>query len=323
MPRDVTNRWNSTYDMLKFAFSYSEPINKITGERSMKIRQYEIIDQEWTIVEQLRDCLKIFKTVTLEFSSDTPCVANVIPAMDRMHKELTAASINDAYSPAIRAALKLGIGLLDKYYSLTDNSEIYRIAMVLHPKHKLKYFEKQGWDKAWITTAEEIVREEFRNNYAAYAIYKQKKKPQSSKKKVDSSDESSNDTDSDSSTDEEELMTELDRYLKTPRVKDVRDPLQWWMDNKSFYPRLSRMAKDFLVIPASSVAVERVFSKGRLLISHVRNRLSAQSTRALLCLGYWSKMGFVKPDDMKALPDEEDDLDSEVWSNTNEWSIVL
>jgi hypothetical protein len=71
----------------------------------------------------------MFKTVTLEFSSDTPCVANVIPAMDRMHSDITAASNNEDYSPAIRAALKLGIKILDKYYSLTDNSEVYRIAM--------------------------------------------------------------------------------------------------------------------------------------------------------------------------------------------------
>ena len=67
----------------------------------------------------------------LEFSSDTPCIANIIPAMDRMHVELTAVSNNDAYSPAIQAAIKLGTRLLDKYYSLTDNSEVYRIAMGL------------------------------------------------------------------------------------------------------------------------------------------------------------------------------------------------
>ncbi|KAJ7933627.1 hypothetical protein B0H13DRAFT_1592206, partial [Mycena leptocephala] len=35
---------------------------------------------------------------------------------------------------------------------------------------------------------------------------------------------------------------------------------------------------------ATSVDVERVFSRGRLLLSHVWNRLSAQSTRALMCL---------------------------------------
>jgi hypothetical protein len=46
-----------------------------------------------------------------------------------MHTALAAASNNEAYSPAIRAALKLGTKLLNKYYSLTDNSEVYRIAM--------------------------------------------------------------------------------------------------------------------------------------------------------------------------------------------------
>ena len=59
----------------------------------------------------------------------TPCIANVIPAMDKMHADLTASSENEDYTPTIRAALKLGINLLDKYYSLTDNSEVYRIAI--------------------------------------------------------------------------------------------------------------------------------------------------------------------------------------------------
>ena len=59
MPRDVSTRWNSTYNMLKFALMYSEPINQITGDRSMKLHQYELKDHEWTIVEQLRDCLKV------------------------------------------------------------------------------------------------------------------------------------------------------------------------------------------------------------------------------------------------------------------------
>ena len=50
---------------------------------------------------------------------------------------------------------------------------------------------------------------------------------------------------------------------------------------------------------ATSVDVERTFSKGRLLLSHIRNRMSAESTRALLCLNNWSKQGFVKQEDLK------------------------
>jgi len=68
--------------------------------------------------------------------------------------------------------------------------------------------------------------------------------------------------------------------------------------------------------------VERVFSQGRLVLSHVRNGLSVQSTRALMCLGAWSRMGLVKDKDvMEAarLPDvngSEDELGSD-------WDDVL
>lgn len=75
------------------------------------------------------------------------------------------------------------------------------------------------------------------------------------------------------------------------------------------------MALDFLTIPPTSVDVERLFSRGRLLLSHVRSRLSVNSTRALLCLGTWSTLGLVKTEDVKkvsALPEvkgEEDEFE--------------
>jgi hypothetical protein len=46
--------------------------------------------------------------------------------------------------------------------------------------------------------------------------------------------------------------------------------------------------------------VERIFSKGRILLSHLRNRLSVESTRALICLGVWSSSGYVRDSDVKA-----------------------
>jgi len=64
------------------------------------------------------------------------------------------------------------------------------------------------------------------------------------------------------------------------------------------------------------VDVERVFSRGRLMLLHVRSHLSVQSMRALMCLGYWSVLGMVKDSDIKAVTilaevpasDKEDDL---------------
>ena len=52
--------------------------------------------------------------------------------MDNIDSTLATAIAGREYDDAIRASLKLGKDLLNKYYSLTDNSDIYRIAMGTH-----------------------------------------------------------------------------------------------------------------------------------------------------------------------------------------------
>ena len=45
--------------MLKFAYTYREAIDRITGDRSMKLRDYELSEREWETVKELRDSLKV------------------------------------------------------------------------------------------------------------------------------------------------------------------------------------------------------------------------------------------------------------------------
>ena len=59
MPRDVTTRWNSTFDMLDFAVGYREALDSMTGNQRMKLRQYELTEEDWEITTQLRDVLKV------------------------------------------------------------------------------------------------------------------------------------------------------------------------------------------------------------------------------------------------------------------------
>lgn len=114
-------------------------------------------------------------------------------------------------------------------------------------------------------------------------------------------------------------LDELDRYLSAPTEK-TNDALTWWVERRRTYPKLSRMALDYLSIPgkcaaahhwivpltlfasyvATSVDVERTFSRGRRLLTHVRSRLSAQTTRAILCLGDWVRWDLVRSEDVRA-----------------------
>jgi hypothetical protein len=58
MPRDVSTRWNSTFDMLNFAIDYRTAIDSVTSNRDLNLRKYELADNEWSIAVHLRDTLK-------------------------------------------------------------------------------------------------------------------------------------------------------------------------------------------------------------------------------------------------------------------------
>lgn len=59
IPRDVATRWNSTYDMLKVAIAYRAAIDDITADKSVKLRKYELDEEDWDIVRDLLRVLKV------------------------------------------------------------------------------------------------------------------------------------------------------------------------------------------------------------------------------------------------------------------------
>jgi hypothetical protein len=69
-----------------------------------------------------------YKKATIFFSHDSASIANVIPAMDKLDSGLDA-NTKQKYHPAIKAAMQLAQAKMNCYYSITDNSSIYRIAM--------------------------------------------------------------------------------------------------------------------------------------------------------------------------------------------------
>jgi hypothetical protein len=72
------------------------------------------------------------------------------------------------------------------------------------------------------------------------------------------------------------------------------------------------------------VDVERVFIRGRLVLSHVRNGLSAQSTRAILCLSDWSRLGLVKNTDARAIAEMSDvEGDGSDYEMEAGWDAIL
>ncbi|KAF9060308.1 hypothetical protein BDP27DRAFT_1237031, partial [Rhodocollybia butyracea] len=126
IPRNVATRWNSTYDMLVVARQYSAVIDGITADKKLQLCKYELSEQQWKIVD---DLIHIFKQATLLFLKDSAStISQVIPMMDVVDNFLRDAPKRPLHD-AVKAALKLAQSTLDRYYSRTDASNVYRIAM--------------------------------------------------------------------------------------------------------------------------------------------------------------------------------------------------
>ncbi|KAF8236980.1 hypothetical protein L208DRAFT_1161598, partial [Tricholoma matsutake] len=74
---------------------------------------------------------------------------------------LLSDAATEPLSSSVKDALTFARKSINKYYSKMDLSNVYHIAIVLHPQLKLKYFQQCGWAQDWISTADTIVREEF------------------------------------------------------------------------------------------------------------------------------------------------------------------
>ena len=82
------------------------------------------------------------------------------------------------------------------------------------------------------------------------------------------------------------FIFQINYFRETPPDAKVR-VLDWWQQHENIYPNLSRMASDYLAIPATSVPVERLFSEAGLLITERRNHLNVDTIRSCVCLDSW------------------------------------
>ena len=65
------------------------------------------------------------------------------------------------------------------------------------------------------------------------------------------------------------------------------DALEWWKSNALKYRILSKMAKDILAVPISTVASEASFSAGGRVIEPHRASLKTDTVQMLLCGSDW------------------------------------
>ena len=79
------------------------------------------------------------------------------------------------------------------------------------------------------------------------------------------------------------IRAEIDRYLQTPVAAKGSDILTWWKGMSSeAYPKLGRLARRYLCIPAASTASERIFSDAGNVVTWSRSKLHVNNVEKLV-----------------------------------------
>jgi len=112
--------------------------------------------------------------------------------------------------------------------------------------------------------------------------------------------------------------SELELYLQEDVVQDDEGfcILDWWRKHSPRYPILSRMAKDVLAVPVSTVASESAFSTGGRVLDCFRSSLTSRVVQSLICSQDWFRKS---REDIKI---EENIADLDKWEIGNNFLHV-
>lgn len=201
----------------------------------------------------------------------------------------------------------LGVESLDLYLNRSELSETNAICVILNPRMKLKKLVELGWSS----------EQRARDRDAFFAVY------ETYVDRYAVSVDEGRQVEDDYS--EDELAYEIQRVVESPVPEDVYQqgseaerwlgtPCQpksdkstyseYWKGMVTVYPILSRMARDYGCILASSVPSESVFSLAGLQIRKNRSRLAPKSMGIIMCLRSWGCL----PEEVRANGVDDDEV---------------
>ncbi|XP_049909754.1 E3 SUMO-protein ligase ZBED1-like [Epinephelus moara] len=83
---------------------------------------------------------------------------------------------------------------------------------------------------------------------------------------------------------EQAVEAEVNSYLLSPTIDSEADPLAWWKLHHFTYPKLSKLARQYLCIPATSSPSERLFSTSGNVVTCQRACLKPTKVNMLVFL---------------------------------------
>ncbi|OAV90150.1 hypothetical protein PTTG_06208 [Puccinia triticina 1-1 BBBD Race 1] len=120
--RDVCTRWNSTFYQMKSIWQRHK-------QHGLK-RKHHLDHSNIKLAHDLVNILAIFHELTLQvFIAGSACLANIVIYINQITEHLSTIISDQKYPSALRNSCQHGLKITNKYYSLTNTSPLYRIAI--------------------------------------------------------------------------------------------------------------------------------------------------------------------------------------------------
>ncbi|KAG6591773.1 Zinc finger BED domain-containing protein RICESLEEPER 1, partial [Cucurbita argyrosperma subsp. sororia] len=306
---DSPGQWNSTYFMLETAIEYKAAFNLLHEHDPDYASPLTVLEWEWTT--NVAGYLKLFVEIMNIFSSNKTPTANIyFPEICDVHIQLIAwCKSSDNFLSSLASRIK---AKFDKYWSKC--SLALAVAAVLDPRFKMKLVEYY-YSQIYGSTAMDRVKEVssgIKELYDAYSI-RFTSVDQGSALPGSGLPGTSNDSRDrlkgfdkflHETSQGQNVMSDLDKYLEEPVFPRNCDfnILNWWNVHTPRYPILSRMARDVIGTPMSSIGPKMAFSTGGRVLDRCRSSLSPDTRQALICAQDWLRLELEDPRPLSSAP---------------------
>ncbi|KAI4817482.1 hypothetical protein KUCAC02_010879 [Chaenocephalus aceratus] len=311
LQNDCATRWNSTFTMLERLYEQRLPVQAVLADETVtKVgirKSLAMRECQWELVEQLIPVLRpLAKATTIMCGENHVGLSFIYPVLLNMANNTLSANESDlaairSFKNTVRKELTTRFKLLSRL--LAESIPI--MACMLDPRFKhLKFLPDDVREEAQARLTQ-LVREDGEveqpgatgEEEIADNVGVELAETSFKKARLESDFEQLFGAHFESSRKRKRVNgdadDELREYCQTPHIPTMDNPLEWWAQNAHRFPRVAKLSRSYLAIPATSTPSERVFSLAGNTVTRQRSSLLPSHVDALVFLNANQKGGNV------------------------------